>query len=242
MIFNQFQTLRVQDGEINKIDSHAFSGLPNLTTLLINNCDLKKPPQLNPLKRNLISLSLNYNSICDFPLEYFHGFLSLEIFGVGWNSLSSIPSVNELASHLSYLMLMSNQITDVVGRWRENDTVYARLTVLQLEGNNITSIDAGIVKALPSIKVLYLAKNSIKHFEDPTRYVDGISWNCQIDLSKNPLDCGSHLSWVASLQQVAFDGTCNTPGCVNGTALHAMSEYISGLILSLRPANERRVF
>ena len=67
-------------------------------------------------------------------------------------------------------MLTSNQITNVVGRWRENDTVYVRLTVLGLEGNNIISIDAGLMKALQSIKLSYLAKNSITHFEDPNRY------------------------------------------------------------------------
>ena len=67
-------------------------------------------------------------------------------------------------------MLTSNQITNVVGRWRENDTVYVRLTVLGLEGNNIISIDAGLMKALQSIKLLHIAKNSITHFENPNRY------------------------------------------------------------------------
>ena len=146
-----------------------------------------------------------------FPWIYFHGFWSLETLGADWNSLTFIPSVNELASHLDYLMLTSNQITDDVGRWRENDTVYARLTVLGLEGNSITSIDAKIMKALPSIKLSYLMKNSITQFKDSTWYVDGISCKCEIDLCKKTIDCRSHFAWVASLQQVAFDGTRNTP-------------------------------
>ena len=213
-------------GEIKIMDGNAFSGLPNLTTLLINSCELKKPPTLHLVKRTLISFSLNYNRVSDFPLDYFHSFLSLEIFSVSWNSLTSIPAINYLATHLKNLGLASNRISDVDGKWRGNDTLYERLLVLWLNGNNITSVDAGMIKALPSIRFLDLSENSITHFEDPIRYLNGISSQCTISLGKNPLDCGSHLAWVVSRQQVDIDATCNTPLCVTGMALHAMSEYM----------------
>ena len=154
MIFHWFQTLRILNGNIIRIDINAFSGLSYLTTLLINNCDLTKPPKLNPSKRNLKSFSLSYNNISDFSLDYFHDFMSLNIFGAGRNSQTSIPMINELTSHLGTLELMSNRIADVEGRWRENGTVYESLGYLGLGDYQITSIDAAMMKALPSIRFL----------------------------------------------------------------------------------------
>ena len=223
---NKFQRLVISYGRITKIDSNAFSGLPNLTVLFMNYCELKTPPKLYSLKRNLKFLFLDGNCINDFSLDYFHDFLSLENLDVGWNSLTSIPAINELAPHLKKSSFSSNLITDVEGRWRENDTVYDSLTRLWLDGNNIKSIDAGIMKALPSIRYLGLAKNFITHFEDPIRYLNGISSQCTVYLGKNPLDCGSHLVWVFSVQMVLVYATCNTPRCVTGMALHTMSEYM----------------
>ena len=225
-MFYQFQSVSIMDGRIKTIESNAFSGLPNLIVVLINNCRLKTPPKLHAVKRNLEFLSLNYNHIRDFPMDYFQGFLSLEHFKISWNSLTSIPSINELALHVETLAFSSNLIADVEGTWRENDTVYDRLAVLWLDDNNIKSIDAGMIKVLPNIRHLDLTKNSITHFEDPIRYLNGISSQCTISLGKNPLDCGSHLAWVVSWQQVVVDATCNTPRCVNGIALHTMSEYM----------------
>ena len=110
--------------------------------------------------------------------------------------------------------------------WREKDTIYQSLIVLRLKENNIASVDAGIMKALPKIKLLNLEVNSITHFEDPTFYLFGRSWKYTIALSYNPLDCRSHLAWVISARQVVGEATCSTPFCLNGSALHAMSMYL----------------
>ena len=231
VIFHWFLTLRIWNGKIKRIDINAFSGLPNITPLLINNCELKKLPKLNTLKRNLKSFSLSYksfslsyNNISDFSLDYFHGFMF--IFGASRNSLTSIPAINELASHPGTLELMSNRIADVEGRWRGNDTVYESLTFLGLGDNQMTSIDAVMIKALPSIRLLDLTENLITHFEDPTEYLLQISSKYTIALSENPLACSSHLVWVVSVRPVVVGATCNTPACVTGIALEAMSEYI----------------
>ena len=50
---HEFQNLWIQDGKIDEIDTNSFAGLPYVTNLLIVNCELKKPPQLNLLKGNL---------------------------------------------------------------------------------------------------------------------------------------------------------------------------------------------
>ena len=220
-----FQSLYIRDGRIANIDINAFAGLPNLTTLHINHCEWKNPPQLNPLKWNLRYLSLNNNNITGFPQDYWHVFMSLERFTVRRNSLACIPLFNALASHLHGLDVSFNRITDLNGRWRENDTVYESLAFLGLTGNNITSVDAEIMKVLPNMALLDLSKNSITHFEDPTQYLVGRSWQYTVDLGENPLDCGSHLAWVVSTREVVGNATCSTPVCVSGIALHEMSKY-----------------
>ena len=134
--------------------------------------------------------------------------------------------MNELASHLRILDLSFNKITELTGGWREKDTIYQSLIVLRLKENSVTSVDAGIMKALPKIKLLNLEVNSITHFEDPTNYLFGRSWKYTIALSYNPLDRRSHLAWVVSARQVVSDATCNTPFCLNGSALRAMSMYL----------------
>ena len=140
------------------------------------------------------------------------------------NLLIAIPPINALASNLHRLELASNRITDVAGVWRENNTVYEQLAYLGLRHNNITSIDAEVMGALPQIAILDLRDNSIIHFEDLTVY----SWrsieNVIIHLGENPLDCGPDLSWVASARQVGRHAICATPTCKAGFALSIMSE------------------
>ena len=225
MACREFQYLYIRGGKLEKIDGNAFAVLPNLTRLSFTNCELKRPPQLNPLKRNLEYLSFNQNSITEFPRDYFQDFLTLKDFVCNSNLLTSIPSFNILASELHNLYLVTNGITDVAGEWRDNETVYERLIDLVLRGNNITSVDARIMKALPNIKFLDLRKNSITHFEDSTRYLLEKFGRYTIALGQTPLDCGSHLAWVVSFQQVV-GATCDTPNCVNGMALNEMSKYI----------------
>ena len=221
----EFQTLWIQDGKIDEIDTNAFAGLPYVTNLLIVNCELKKPPQLNLLKGNLTYLSLDYNSINGFSQNYFRGFLALQFFGADRNCLTSIPSINELASHLQTLTVTFNRISAVTGEWCENDTIYESLNSLQLEGNYIISVEARIIKILPNMKFLDLSVNFITHFEDPSQYLVERSWKFTIALAMNPLDCRSHLAWVVSVPQVVGDATCKTPVCLNGSALHAMSMF-----------------
>ena len=151
--------------------------------------------------------------------------MSLNIFGAGRNSQTSIPMINELTSHLGTLELMSNRIADVEGRWRENGTVYESLGYLGLVDNQIMSIDAAMMKALPSIRFLDLTGNLIARFKDPTEYLLQMSSKYTITLSENPLECSLHLVWVVSVRPVVVGATCNTPACVTGMELRAMSEY-----------------
>ena len=192
---------------------------------MIINCELKSPPPLKPLKRNLKYLSLNYNNLSRFPWDYFYGFLALGHFSAKKNLLTLVPSMNEVAPHLRILELDFNIITEATGKWRENGTLYESLIKLTLRGNNIVSVDAGLMKALPGITMLDLRENSITHFEDPTQYLVGRSWEYTVDLGENPLDCESHLAWVVSAWHVLGDATCSTPVCVNGSAIHTMSKY-----------------
>ena len=81
------------------------------------------------------------------------------------------------------------------------------------------------MKALPGITMLDLRENSITHFEDPTQYLVGRSWQYTVDLGENPLDCESNLAWVVSAWHVLGDAICSTPVCVNGSAIRTMSKY-----------------
>ena len=193
---------------------NALDGLAYIRKLIINNCELKKPPQLNLLRGNLRYSFVDHNSIPGFSMDYFRGFRDLEHFVASNNFLTAIPSVNELASHLRFLDLNFNTITEVSGEWRENDTVYDLLLKFGLRGNNIASVDTGFVKTLPIIMYLDLKQNTITHFEHPTLHLTGRLWKYTFALSQNPLDCGSHLAWVVFVGQVVKDATRETPVCV----------------------------
>ena len=111
----------------------------------------------------------------------------------------------------------------VARKWH---TLCESLTALWLDGINITSIDAGIMKALSSVRLLISLKNSITNFLNPIQYLIGRSWKCAIAFAKKHLESRFHLSWVVFVWQAVVNATYSIPANVTWMALHPMSEYI----------------
>ncbi|XP_043943789.1 lumican [Protopterus annectens] len=150
--------LRLNNNKLSKISANAFEGLENLTTLHLQENELKDVPGANVFKglKSLVQLDISHNklkklpsglpptllefyadhnSITNVPDEYFQRFISLQYLRLSYNQISDagIPGNVFNISSLLELDLSFNQLKNI-------PTVSENLENLYLQSNQISKI------------------------------------------------------------------------------------------------------
>lgn len=128
-----------------EIDISSFANFKNLSTLIINNCNVYDITSLSNLT-NLESLRIEYTFVSDVsPLQ---NLTNLKVLGLSNNEITDVSSLKYL-TNLENLNLMSNKITDI----SELKTL-KKLTVLAAMGNDIPmSVSETLQQELPNCVV-----------------------------------------------------------------------------------------
>ena len=186
-------------------------------SLAYNN--LYKAPELVPVKPTLLVLRLAYNQLVRFPNEYFEGFLQLEYLDIQSNHLEVVPALGWLTSTLERLDLSHNRITSLEGLVTQ--VPFKELDHINLGTNNIRTFDVGILRKMPNLSHLSLARNDLKGIDDYRHFFSYIP-----DVSGNPFHCDPAMAWAIRAKGWGPGAAvCATPWCRKGHVISNMCKY-----------------
>ena len=189
----QFQHVAIINMEIYHIEEMAFAGFHDLRTLTLKHTGLTSMPSINPVKRNLERLVLEYNNISVVPPGYFSAFKTLKYLCMYSNRLHLVPDISALHNTMIYVHLGENNIHSISHSL--NGTIYPLVQFLDLSSNAIKTFDPAMLSLWPSLQVLNLRHNRIFHL--PTSYPESrrkqclykITPSCFLYYGGNPIHC-----------------------------------------------------
>uniref|UniRef100_A0A8C2HSH2 Leucine rich repeat containing 32 n=1 Tax=Cyprinus carpio TaxID=7962 RepID=A0A8C2HSH2_CYPCA len=104
----------------------------------------------------LLYLDLSYNQLKAIPSSFFSSMVSLESLNISNNCLESFNVASEgLLKSLKTLDISYNNLQNL----SFGESTLAALEVLHLQGNALSTLDAGIFSRLPNIRSLHLQQN-----------------------------------------------------------------------------------
>ncbi|ODM99856.1 Protein toll [Orchesella cincta] len=154
------QYLSCENNAIETIDPHTFSSLNNLHTLLLSNNRLKTVEvyTFNGGLSVLSLLSLDSNEISYIHEDAFLNVSSIRDLNLNGNAFEKAPALQHLTL-LKTIDLGENQIESLEPLSLPN------LYGLRLTGNRIVNVTKDVLKDLPMLRVLNLARNRINSIE-----------------------------------------------------------------------------
>jgi hypothetical protein len=151
-------SLDLRSNQISRIESGAFSGLTNLTELVLNGNRLSSI-ELGAFSglANLTTLALNHNQLSNIEAGVFNKLTNLEQLYLDDNQISSIePGDFDGLPYLKVLGLNHNQISSI----EPGDfSGLANLRRLDLNSNVLLSIESGALSGLTNLTKLNLTQN-----------------------------------------------------------------------------------
>ena len=187
--------------EIRQINASAFSGLPNLSKLIIKANQLINPPPLIFIRGTLKHLDLSRNNLAYIPKLYFYGCSELEAIYISDNKLSAIPNFEFLADRIQMITLSANQLVDVTALY---DNRYPRLRFLSLNENNLREFCLPSRVFMPLLERLMLQENKLTTIQLPKEF-----HSTSLDLYDNPWHCDQSLSWIRKCFLTGYYLTCS---------------------------------
>ena len=203
-IFLYLQELDLYSNEIRQINATAFSGLPNLSKLVLEANLLIVPPLLTFIRTSLTYLDMSQNNITYIPRFYFYGCSELKFLFLGSNKLSMMPNLEYVAGTIQIIGLSVNQIVDVKAFYGNQ---YSRLRRLDLNGNNLTKFCLPSRVFSPLLEAILLHENKLTTIQLPKDF-----HHTDLHLRDNPWHCDQFLSWVRQCSLARFHLKC--PGYV----------------------------
>ncbi len=157
----QIQTLLLFRSDIDSLQAHDFSGLPNLRTLYLGHNSLSElPEEIFQGLINLEHLGLLDNHLTTLPEGVFRGLSSLRWLYMSQNSLGALPEgIFKGLGSLTELSLTHNALTALP------EGIFsglANLKYLWLQENALTTLPEGVFQGLNSLQDLYLYRNSLE--------------------------------------------------------------------------------
>ncbi|XP_006027681.1 leucine-rich repeats and immunoglobulin-like domains protein 1 isoform X1 [Alligator sinensis] len=217
-------SLNLSYNKLTEIDPSAFTELPNLREVRLNNNELTTIPSLGAAPSTVVSLYLHHNRIRSIDASQLKPYVALETLDLSFNDITEIRSGSfPQGLHIKELYLGNNRISALEpgafdGLSRSLLTLrlsknriaqlpvkafkLPRLTQLELNRNRIRLIEGLTFQGLDSLEVLKLQRNNI------SKLTDGAFWGLAkmqvLHLEYNSLtevNSGS-LYGLSSLQQL----------------------------------------
>ncbi|XP_046748830.1 uncharacterized protein LOC124412753 [Diprion similis] len=155
-----------QGNHISNLQSRAFTGLPKLTRLHLDNNVVTLIPNLFQELSQLESLSLIYNKINNIPTGTFTGLSKVMWLYLNQNDIPEIkPNMFAGLPQLLYLWLDNNKIATVASGSFAN---LKELNRLHLDYNRITEIKPNTFTGLTKLETLYVNDNSLTSLPQDT--------------------------------------------------------------------------
>lgn len=189
------------------ISSDMFQKVPNLKNVYIVDSlvTFDNPRPFEPLKNNLVYLSIIRNEISEIPNEIFVDLIRLKKLVLRDSQISSI-SVGAFKNlkTLEVLLLSGNKITQVLPKTLSDVTVKTldlsfnkinniakhafsnNLILLNLKKNELQILEDETFSNLQSLEMLILSKNKFQRLNKNT--FKGLSNLSKLDLSKNQIE------------------------------------------------------
>ena len=145
------QVLRLLRLPLVEIDENVFQGLTALQQLLVNLCGLVEPPPLNHVRSTINILNMRQNNIQYIPNGYLDGCKELEVLGVSYNIMTSIPNLSPVARTITSIYMNYNKIYPIDSL---HDTYFPSLVSLYLSNNHISGINGSLLKNMPSLQFI----------------------------------------------------------------------------------------
>ena len=195
-----FQEVYIRYSPLRHIHDNAFKGLRNLKVLSITKSDLIAPPSLNFISHTLTQLTLSDNNISEIPNEYLDDCRDLETIIVSLSKIAGLCRMNSINDQLRDLDLSANEIVDIRHLY---GVVFLKLRVLQLDRNQITSIEAHFL-VLPVAEYITLTENRLSEMPDLIQS----TWGNELPKNRhviveishgNPWHCSARMLWVIDL-------------------------------------------
>ncbi|CAI2322844.1 unnamed protein product [Caenorhabditis sp. 36 PRJEB53466] len=209
-------SLNLNDNQITSVSEFAFSDMPALSQLRIENNKICEFPSkaLDGVKRSLVLLDISGNCLTSIPAQILRNAAGLMYLDLGSNNISEInnfelmnlPLLRELriqnnylrrihpmafmnVPQLQYLYLQDNVISSLDGNRLQ---AFKHLEVLDISNNAIQTLPS--LKDLPELKQVRLDGNSIKKIEtlafsnNPKLQLISIQNNKIAQISRNAFD------------------------------------------------------
>ena len=169
---------------------------------------LNTMPPLDPVKKSLETLYLDYNNISVVPSVYFEGFECLVEVYLQFNYLHTFPDVTPLSRTLITLQLSHNKVQSIPHKFYT--TMFLHMQLLRLESNHISEFDYDSISGWPELRNLYVGFNKITSLPDINNQHVNCSTmrrqECLFHLHPNPFHCNSRASSIVT-QKVHYDDT-----------------------------------
>lgn len=178
--------LDVAENWFEEIGSDTFLGFAALTRLNLSDNAISRihPDAFKPL-RHLQDLDLSGNDIKGaLPRELFAACEVLETLNLADNPSMSLP-VGGFAGQFSALYQLDLSLTNLTTLDDDSFLGMDHLTILNLSGNNLYKIGAGVLRRLPQLSSLDLSDNYIEVLDSKAFETNGFLRH--LDLSGNPL-------------------------------------------------------
>uniref|UniRef100_A0A8D2LBZ0 Leucine rich repeats and immunoglobulin like domains 1 n=1 Tax=Varanus komodoensis TaxID=61221 RepID=A0A8D2LBZ0_VARKO len=158
--------LNLSHNKLTEIDPSAFTKLPNLREVRLNNNELTAIPSLGAASVHITSLYLNRNKIRSIEASQLQPYVALETLDLSSNDLTEIRSgCFPVGLHIKDLYLGSNRIS--ILETKAFDSLSRSLLTLRLSKNRITQLPVKAFK-LPRLMQLELNRNRIRLIEGLT--------------------------------------------------------------------------
>lgn len=189
------------------LSSDIFQKVPNLKNVYIVDSlvEFNHSKPFEPLKNNLVYLSIIRNKISEIPNEIFVDLIRLKKLVLRDSEISSISEgAFKNLKRLEVLLLSGNKLKEVLSNTLSNVTVKTldlsfnkiskidkhafsdNLILLNLKKNELTNLQDETFSNLNSLEMLILSKNKLQYLNKNT--FKGLSNLSKLDLSKNQIE------------------------------------------------------
>lgn len=239
IICNQFPNVEeifVDSSGFSRLDEHSFSNCEHFWLIFVSyNRLFEVPARTFASNPNLLFLYLRSNQIRTIDDEAFVG-IPLESLFLDGNQIETVKGswFAPLNSTLQILDLSYNQIRTLS---QNSFGQLGNLKDLRIDGNNLTSVAAGVFSGLESLEILSIRNSGLREFNGQwfnqgsklrNLYLDGNSIASLNDGSFEVFDelFFINLNWnqLTALSAAAFGGSLRTIGNIN-----AMTNQINAI-------------
>ena len=172
----------------------------------------------NALKCCIGKLLLVKNNISHLSKNVFEGYKKLKSLHLTNNKLAMLPNLHWFQHSLREIRAAGNKIKSL-GVF-ETTGMFEMLGYIDMGRNNIRVFNVTMLRHMPKLQVIILENNELDHIED-----FHFHYKKKINLKDNPWHCGMALSWMGKDDMGFEEGmVCETPACLQGTAIADMSK------------------